>query len=193
MTRTRAFAVGFVLMVVACASVAPKKAPQVDPEEAAHRHAVVLEFTDNTLCSGTVVGPHTILTVKHCVDRYPWVAMVNGTPANIERTHMDGGDQARIDVDLTFDTWAVIGAPAKQGDRVFLYGNPLGLRDLLRRGYIAGNAGPFLAVDLISGGGDSGAGVFNERGEVIGVWHGRVIAFDIGAVQPVIPWSAEGS
>jgi hypothetical protein len=58
----------------------------------------------------------------------------------------------------------------RQGDAVFIYGNPNAEFDLLRRGYVTGisREGSVL-LDMRNSHGDSGSGVFNERGEVAGV------------------------
>jgi hypothetical protein len=186
MRHALALALGILLGVAGCVSMIPK----LTPEASVHGHSVLVEFVGDGHCSGTAIGPHTILTAAHCVSDYPGAVIVNGVPANVERTHLDGGDQARIEVDITFDTWAEVGPAAKQGDRVFLYGNPGILRDVLRRGYIAGAAEGLLLTDINIGHGDSGAGVFNDKGQVIGVVSGYYLdrVFVVGGVQAVIAW-----
>ena len=186
MTRLLALCLGIVLGMAGCVSMVPK----LTPEASAHSHAVLVEFVGEGHCSGTVIGPNTILTAGHCVRDYPGAVIVNGVPANVERTHLDGGDQARIEVDITFDRWAEIGPAAKQGDRVFLFGNPGILRDVLRRGYIAGGKDELLLTDINIGHGDSWAGVFNDKGQIIGVVSGYYLdrVFVMGGVQPVIAW-----
>lgn len=185
MTRILALCLGIVLGMAGCMSMLPT----TTVEQRVHDHTVLLEFADGH-CSGTVVAKNVILTAAHCVSGYPWMVVIDGTPANIERTHLDGGDQARIEVDISFAAWAEVGPPVKRGDRVFLYGNPGELRDVLRRGYVAGEGNGLLLTDINIGHGDSGAGVFNDRGQVVGVVSGYYLhrVFIIGGIQPVIPW-----
>lgn len=148
---------------------------------------LVLEFP-NGECSGTAIGRNVILTAAHCVADEPPVVTVNGTPTNITRIQRDGGDQARLNVELTFGKWAAIGNDPKQGDPVFIFGNPARGRDMLRRGYVAGHQNDRIIADLEIGHGDSGAGVFNERGQVVGIVSGYFYheVFRVAVVQPVI-------
>jgi S1-C subfamily serine protease len=57
----------------------------------------------------------------------------------------------------------------EQGQAVFMYGNPNNINDLLRRGYVVGGDAERTLLDLNVSHGDSGAGVFNDKGEVVGV------------------------
>lgn len=184
MTRILALCLGIVLGMAGCVSMFPTDTV----ERRTHGHSVLVEFIGDGHCTGTKLGRHTLLIAAHCVNTYPGAVLVDGVPTNISRTHLDGGDQARIEVEITFDSWAVIGKPAGMGDRIFFFGNPAILRDVLRRGYIAGERDGLLIADITVGHGDSGSAVFNDRGEVIGVVSGyyQDRAFTIAGIQPIV-------
>jgi hypothetical protein len=143
-----------------------------------------LGLTDGN-CSGTSIGPKLILTASHCFET-GFLLTVNNTPVNVESFRDDGADHRVIVLDTDFPPYAKIGKAPKQGDGVFLYGNPAGMRDLLRRGYVSGQSDRGYLLDLMVGGGDSGAAVFNDQGEVIGVIHGYGAqdAFHVGLMIP---------
>lgn len=154
------------LLLVACAGLAPRQSA----EDRAHPATVLLELTNGGSCSGTILEPgNVILTAAHCNPGERLVA-VNHVPVNVESVQVTGGDQAWVVIDHTFPAFAVLGGPLKQGDAVFIFGNPGGEFDLLRRGYVVGTArsGSWY-LDLRGSHGDSGAGVFNARGELVGV------------------------
>jgi hypothetical protein len=174
---TRALLAGFLLAVSGCASL--------PPEVLAKRSVAVLDLTEGGTCSGTLVGPSTLLTAAHCLEGADLVA-INMVPVNVLRIELDGADHARVTVDHVFPHWAPMGSEPAQRDRVFMYGNPAGRRDLYREGYISGSDGKTVYVDIEIGHGDSGAALFNERGQIIGVvtGYGQHYAFVIGVVLP---------
>lgn len=137
-------------------------------EANAKPYAVVLEFIGGGNCSGTIIGRHEILTAGHCFAETPPAALVNGTPVEVVALHPAGDDVVRVQVRTTFPRWASLGDAPRQGDAVFVFGNPAGQRDVFRRGYVV-DAGTALAIDMRVGQGDSGAAVFNERGQVVGI------------------------
>lgn len=146
-----------------CVSVAP----EFNPKSAAVR----LEFA-NGICSGTATGPHEVTTATHCLTGR--LVAINGLPANLTGSRKTGRDVTVIAVDRTFTSWAKWrdSAPV-QGERIRYWGNPLGIADLYRVGYVSGfyNSGAVL-VDVEIGQGDSGAGVYDDRGDLIGVVSG---------------------
>lgn len=76
-------------------------------------------------------------------------------------------------MDATFETYASIAAPPKQGDHVFIFGNALGWHDLYREGYMVGvyhEAGFIWTMyDMNTYMGDSGSGIFDVDGRVVAV------------------------
>lgn len=162
-------------------------------EKQAKASTLHLGLTDGN-CSATSIGYKLILTATHCFNT-GHLLTVNDQPVNVESYRDDGADHRVIVLDTDFPPYAKFGKVPEQGDRAFFYGNPMGLRDVLRRGVVAGLADRGWLVDMTVGPGDSGAGVFNDRGELIGVvyGYGNQHAFHIGLMQPLAegewPWN----
>lgn len=142
-----------------------------NPVANAHRSTVRLEM-DNGTCSGTVVGPHTILTAEHCLTDTHTLA-IDGQPVAMVRVTLDHHDHALVRVNATFSAWVNRGATEGQGQAVFVLGNPGDLKDMYRHGFIAGQSrvkGVTVTLyDLNGYYGDSGSGIFNDQGDLIGV------------------------
>lgn len=137
--------------------------------EALRSTALRLEFSEDTLCSGTAVGPDLILTAEHCLDGA--LVTVNGHKVRQARVVRDKKrDVAWIRVTgMRFGRWSPMGPAAKQGEHVRWWGNPQGVADVYREGYVSLVDGGQLVIDATICKGDSGAGVFNARGEVVAV------------------------
>lgn len=139
----------------------------VSPHKATHR----LQFDDG-ICSGTAVGSHTLLSAQHCfTGRH--ALFIDGVPAAVLYIVPDGADHVLVIVSATFADFAQVGAAPVQAQHVHYWGNPAGLFDIYREGYVSGYAVAdgrnFLLIDTNAFYGDSGAGVFNAGGQVIGV------------------------
>ena len=134
-----------------------------------------------TVCSATAIGPSKLLTSSHCLADYP-LLLVNGTAAGVVSVVHDGNDHAVVVVTMRFLAWAKVVGPPALGEVVEYHGNPLRFHQLYRRGYVAGVDRTGVILDVNGYNGDSGAGVFNTKGEVVGVISGltrgefRVIA-----------------
>ena len=161
----------------------PLPAPPASPQAT----AVYLTFTTGW-CSGTVVGPHTILTGTHCVDEGSLVA-INDIPAQSLGIVSDGHDHSLVTVDATFYRYATIRQRwIAQNEAIHYLGNPAMFRNLYRRGYVLGfcEVGTECLeslVDSVEGvdidgaratllstrgwAGDSGAGVFDSEGYLV--------------------------
>jgi hypothetical protein len=157
---------------------------------AAHRtthqifEATIVEST--RACSATATAPHALLTASHC--ELPTSAIaVDGSNniMEIQGTIRDGYDHTIYEVSGTFKNYAEFSsARVTVGDDIFLFGNPGGMSDILRKGYVAKapldspNAmqrlfmGPVVeqvTYDFNGFFGDSGSAIFNSKGEITGV------------------------
>lgn len=92
---------------------------------------------------------------------------VNGESAELVRRIDDGYDHSLAIVTYVFDHHSRINPRITQGQAVHYWGNPGQLRNILRIGYVVGARSNAWLIDINGWYGDSGAGVFNERGEVI--------------------------
>jgi V8-like Glu-specific endopeptidase len=145
--------------------------------QAAHNttHRLTIKESQGAgVCSSTAVGPHKLLTATHCVAT-GLAFKVDGQLVTVAAITNDGADHSIMTLsDMTFEEYAVVNADSlKQGDHVYMWGNPDGLNDQYREGYVTGAIqtpdGPIVTLDLNGYFGDSGAGLFNEKGEVVGV------------------------
>jgi hypothetical protein len=146
--------------------------------------ATIVEST--RACSATAIAPHALLTASHC--ELPTSAIAVDGSNNIMEVQgviRDGYDHTIYLVSGTFTNYAEFSsARITVGDDVFLFGNPGDLSDILRKGYVAKpplenvNAlqrmflGPLadqITYDFNGFFGDSGAAIFNQRGEITGV------------------------
>ena len=137
----------------------------------AHETTLRLVFSDGT-CSGTVIGPHAILSATHCFTtgsdvQFWWM------PHRIMHRMDDGHDHTIVIVDQTFTHWAKLGKLGERGSKIWMFGNPGELSDQYRAGYVAGDAdadGELAATFNIAGWlGDSGSALFDSRGHIVAV------------------------
>jgi S1-C subfamily serine protease len=108
-------------------------------------------------------------TAKHCIDGAP-LRTVNGQAVEVASMVVKGDDET--DITLTkpmFKHWAKVGPTPKQGDRIRYWGNPLGIANVYREGVVVAVTDKVIAVQLQVCHGDSGAGMFNDKGELVGV------------------------
>lgn len=128
-----------------------------------------LEFSQGTICSGTAISPDVILTAEHCLDGT--LKKVNGQAVRVTGLGKDKPtDIATIRVaGAPFKRWARFGYPAKQGDRVRWHGNPMGWAGMYREGYVSRADKGGLIIDATICHGDSGAGLFDLQGRIVGV------------------------
>lgn len=153
-----------VLTVIGCAT----------PGAAALRvHSTAVRLVmDDGLCSGTVIGPGAILSATHCFVGAHALS-INGSPVAVLDSISDGNDHTIVFVSKHFSDFAMPGSAPVQTEEVFIYGNPGGLSDIYRVGHVAGvtvqrNIALTL-YDLNGYFGDSGSGIFDASGKLVGV------------------------
>lgn len=141
------------------------------PVEKIHRVAVHLTM-DNGSCSGTVVGKNAVLTATHCLSGAKALS-IDGIPVVVYKAYDDKRDHLLLVTSLSFRDAATRGDSPKMGDAVYVIGNPGELVDIYRQGTVAGyKKFPEAAAtlyDLNGYFGDSGAGIFNQDGKLVGV------------------------
>lgn len=124
------------------------------------------------VCSGTAVGPNIVLTASHCFGVGQYVKAINGQQGRVLEVVHDGKDHALIRVTVTFKRWAEVRPGMHQGQRIKWLGNPGGLANMYREGYVSKVEGGTAYIFADGWFGDSGAGLFDERGYVVGVLSG---------------------
>lgn len=130
--------------------------------------ATALHF-EKGYCSGNAIGPTFIQTAKHC-NKGGKLLTANGKPVNVVRIIEAAQDRMILVLDRpTFKTWAKLGKPPKQGDRVRWFGNPLGEPDTYRDGYVAKITPQGVLIVATICPGDSGSGAFSDAGEIVAI------------------------
>ena len=129
--------------------------------------ALRLEF-ERGLCSGTALGPQTIITATHCLQGD--LRSVNGAKASIASARKEGRDTVILTITgPTLRHFAKRGPRAVQGQTVRFFGNPGGNADVFRKGYVVRAWTDGLVLDMPVCRGDSGAGILDDQGRVVGV------------------------
>lgn len=143
-------------------------------------------LVDNSSCSATAIGPHALLTASHCEMPVKSLILIdmdgNEAEVAIHDILRDDNDHTIYIVGTTFKEWAKISEDAPEaGEDVFYYGNPGEITDVFKKGYIqmivpASTGGLFSAAhpaiivfSALAYPGDSGAGVFNDKDEIVTV------------------------
>jgi len=128
-----------------------------------------LEFAGGGICSGTAIAPDVLMSAQHCF-RGGALVRVNGQPVKVAGYGKDKHDLATVKVTgVSFTKWARLGKALKQGERIRWWGNPKGVTNVYRQGYVSRADADGVLIDATICHGDSGAGIFNDRGEVVGV------------------------
>lgn len=132
---------------------------------------VVIKSADGShACGATKVADRTVLTAEHCLD--PGITIEGQVPVSVV---LDGNDHALV----------VLASPIKgkavklsyrvldYGEKLYLWGMPMGVGPLYREGIFAGTAVDplerrWLVSSIMVIGGDSGSGVFDEKSRLVG-------------------------
>lgn len=175
-------------------------------KETEHRsmHEIVMVSRDANgdidgggLCTAYAVGPHTLLTAQHCnanTDKVyidpPSREAVKKDQApsyKIADREFDNEDHMLLDVQGgDFKDMVYLGPTVRepsQGEQVYFWGNPSGVRDQYREGVVAGvesydgggdvnatTGSPLYIVGMPVVGGDSGSAVFSAKdGALVGI------------------------
>lgn len=156
-------------VVIALAFLAGCTGCSTLPHDAAKGATARLEFPSGAVCSATAVGQYTLLSAAHCFAQGAGEVSVSGRKAGFVVIANDDSDHVLVRVTAKQAQIARRGV-GRQGDVVFVHGNPGGWVDVLRYGRIAAVQGDgSILLDANNYKGDSGAAVFNERGEIVGV------------------------
>ncbi len=176
----------FLIFLILISSMSPCYAGQL--EDTIQSHAVHL-ITKNTECSGVLIAPSFILTARHCTKESLDYVEINGLPKRymeIGRTYKSRvSDLALIKVGgINLQSFATIADnEAARGDNLSLIGLSYDASWSLSRGFVMstipqdvnykGDNTTYHAFAIACQGcdeGDSGAGVFNNAGELVGVF-----------------------
>jgi hypothetical protein len=143
--------------------------------QATQRYAHIVNFSFGQ-CSGTAVAEHAVMTATHCVDstNIPIVIIDNNIRAFIDGRVDDGNDHTVILLrGITFKDYTQITITDLDiGQRIFFGGAAADYGSLLFR---EGRISTFYTVDKMRGyliqtitiGGDSGSGIFDDRGRLV--------------------------
>lgn len=191
---TVATLVGTVALAGCMTSAAPSAAVAGLPSTTERAAAVRLDFVGGSMCSGYAVAPNVFVTAAHCLMPGAELETMNSLgrpaePAKLLHT-IRAADHAFVVTDYTFTHYAPVvrmdPTLPHQGEKIHYWGNPLGIPDQYREGYVTGyclmticfpglaeSMGWTLAtqtalLDIMGQRGDSGAGVLNADGELIG-------------------------
>lgn len=136
--------------------------------------AVRLELPGGGVCSATAVGTHTLLSATHCFEAHAGVMKVDGKEAGYVIVADDGNDHVLVRMTARQEHIAEFGPKPAQGAEVFIHGNPMAIADLLRVGRVAGwnEQGMLLTGQFWKG--DSGAGILDRKGRIVGVISGML-------------------
>jgi S1-C subfamily serine protease len=131
-----------------------------------------LNLPDGAICSATVIGPHAIATATHCLKSAGSELRFRGIRYDVESIVSDGKDHSLVRVKGDLGRSAALGRPAKLGDDLWMIGNPMGVSQVLRRGLVIRRSSDETLLDCRCWAGDSGMGLFNEFGQLVGVFSG---------------------
>lgn len=152
-----------------------------DARPSIERYTYRIGTQDGGLCSATAVGRDVLLTAKHCIEATDSVIYIGDKRVEIKHIETDSRDHALLWVGQRFPVWVQRGATPVKGDALSFIGNVDGFDQFYRSGQMAGWYSSAMVLDMTCGKGDSGAGVFNESGQLVGmisaVYVGPIVRF----------------
>jgi hypothetical protein len=132
-------------------------------------------LADDGSCSGTTIKANVLLGAKHCfVNEITQIQNVKTLKINGEDTHVvlfvfDDADHALLLLDKTFPSFVTVGEKPEVGGNIHYWGNPDWEIDILRKGYVTNLSHHMMLIDVNGFFGDSGSGIFDDNGNVVGV------------------------
>lgn len=133
-----------------------------------------LEFRSGqrwSVCGGTAVAADAFDTAVHCMGLR--LDKVNGRAEQIVRSEQISGDRVRVWVTgRPFKAWATLGVRPEPGDRLRWWGQPQGVPFVYREGRVAMIQPDGIVIDATICRGDSGSGLFDDKGRLVGVVSG---------------------
>lgn len=133
-----------------------------------------------SLCSATTLYRHAIATTKHCVIGAPKQLRYQGVLVNVTGYLYDETEGVIVLVDRDLGQGVGIGPLPRVGDEVSIIGNPAAIEQVIRRATYAGvgeypdTGKPFMWIDCRCWSGDSGAGVLDSKGRLVGIFWGAL-------------------
>jgi hypothetical protein len=181
--------------------------PAVDKAHKASLHVGQATLSGHVFCSATAIGPQAVLTATHCELPDETLYIENANPAEIVGRIRDGQDHTiYLLKGATFADYVLVDLkdPVEVSEDIFTFGNPGDWDDVYQRGYIAsiqkdrslaaslGDGYPdTILLDLQAFPGESGAGIFNAKGDVIAVLSGdqhqvkEGVSIDLASAYPM--------
>lgn len=134
-------------------------------------------------CTATAVGPHTLVSAHHCwIEGAKLYLDGDKTPHTVSAMFDSRDTMLLIVPDVTFthlDSFSPRNYAPVQGEVIHFYGNPAGVVDQYRIGYVTGHdkdtddgVAPGQAFWIAAApvvGGDSGSLILDSKGQVLGV------------------------
>lgn len=179
------------------------------------------KIVDGDECTAYAVGPHTLLTAEHCnlktntiyVDPASGAAVKQGVAQASEILDREYDHEDHMLLDITgvdFTDVAVItpGRVPVQGEHVYFWGNPGGVRDMYREGVVMGSVpydkdnakrdegvdvvGPVMyMIQMPTIPGDSGSAVFSASDNaILGI---VTFGIDNGQIAGIFPIEFTGA
>lgn len=140
-------------------------------------------------CGSTKVGHRTVLTAEHCV--HPDMKVQGQVP---ELVLVDGADHALVILPQPIKGGSIAAMAHRLpeiGDKLYVWGMPLGKGPLWREGIVSGQFQTTGAVwtiaDIMVTGGDSGSGIYNEQGRLV-----ATVSIQLNPGNPFGVWGPVG-